>query len=312
MTLPLKLEAALRCPVCRGTLKGVDARPECERCSAEYSPREGEIVRLRPRADAVKSEPSFYDAPDPSRYGRTHMADPFVRQVRSFVNCIPEDGLLLEIGSGAGALQDIQPGYVASDFSFFALERYSRGPRVQADATALPFADESLDGVLTRATLEHVPDPGRALGEIDRCLKPGGSALVYPSWFVRPWASKALHVRPYGELSTGDRLRKVSIPARELKAYRFARILPGRVRRERALRRGARSLPFEYRALEPNLEEFLASDSDAFSSMDPQAASAFFLSRGYRDETRPTPLRRLLYAHEPMVVVKAPPAPSPP
>jgi SAM-dependent methyltransferase len=53
------------------------------------------------------------------------------------------------------------------------------GPRTQliCDAHDLPFADETLDGVVVQAVLEHVLDPPRVLQEIYRVLKPGG--LVY-------------------------------------------------------------------------------------------------------------------------------------
>lgn len=50
-------------------------------------------------------------------------------------------------------------------------------PRVeffQADAAALPFADESFDAVTARHMLYHVPDIPKALGEIRRVLRKGG------------------------------------------------------------------------------------------------------------------------------------------
>jgi SAM-dependent methyltransferase len=43
------------------------------------------------------------------------------------------------------------------------------------DLTALSFADESIDMVLSSDVLEHVPDPYRAHEEIRRVLRPGGS-----------------------------------------------------------------------------------------------------------------------------------------
>lgn len=41
-------------------------------------------------------------------------------------------------------------------------------------AEKLPFADNSLDGVISVAVLEHVKDPFRSAAEISRVLKPGG------------------------------------------------------------------------------------------------------------------------------------------
>lgn len=43
------------------------------------------------------------------------------------------------------------------------------------DAQALPAADESVDSVVSTWTLCTVPDPGQALAEIYRVLRPGGT-----------------------------------------------------------------------------------------------------------------------------------------
>lgn len=153
------------------------------------------------------------------------------------------------------------------------------------------------------AALEHVPDPARAVAEIDRCLRPGGRAFLYPAWFVRPWASRALAQRRYADVSRRERLEKLTILLRDRRPYRFLRVLPGRLRRELGLRQG-RTQELEYRRLSPNLHEYLDSDSDAYTSLDPHAMAVFFLSRGYRDLRRATWTKRVLYAYEPVVVKK--------
>lgn len=58
-------------------------------------------------------------------------------------------------------------------FDIYASERV----QVIADAHQIPFADESVDGVVVQAVLEHVLEPTQVVEEIHRVLKPGG--LVY-------------------------------------------------------------------------------------------------------------------------------------
>ncbi len=46
------------------------------------------------------------------------------------------------------------------------------------DAEALPFDSGSFDGVVNRASLHHFANPGRAIAEMHRVLKPGGRVVV--------------------------------------------------------------------------------------------------------------------------------------
>ncbi len=54
---------------------------------------------------------------------------------------------------------------------------------LRGDATRLPFADGSFDGVITSEVLEHIQDDVAALAEMARVLRPGGVfAATVPSW----------------------------------------------------------------------------------------------------------------------------------
>ena len=58
---------------------------------------------------------------------------------------------------------------------------------VLADAAALPFADDSIDGVFASNLLEHAPDTAGIVGEIERVLTPGGWGYIsWTNWYS-PW-----------------------------------------------------------------------------------------------------------------------------
>jgi SAM-dependent methyltransferase len=49
---------------------------------------------------------------------------------------------------------------------------------VVADVRAIPFRAAACDLVYSMGTIEHVPDPDRAIAEIFRVLRPGGTAII--------------------------------------------------------------------------------------------------------------------------------------
>ena len=55
----------------------------------------------------------------------------------------------------------------------------SKRPHIVGDIQSLSFKDNSIDGIICNAVLEHVPQPHRAVSEIFRVLKPGGEAFIY-------------------------------------------------------------------------------------------------------------------------------------
>jgi SAM-dependent methyltransferase len=73
-----------------------------------------------------------------------------------------------------------------------------------ADATRLPFPDGAFDKVIAAEILEHVPDDGRAMAEIARVLRPGGTvAVTVPAWLPERvcWAlSREYHEVPGGHV----------------------------------------------------------------------------------------------------------------
>jgi ubiquinone/menaquinone biosynthesis C-methylase UbiE len=97
-------------------------------------------------------------------------------------------GAVLEVGAGTGGNLGLYPPGVSRlvlaepDRHMRAVLRSKLGnwPEVEvsvAAAEALPFADGSFDTVVGTLVLCSVRDPGRALAEIHRVLRPGGTFL---------------------------------------------------------------------------------------------------------------------------------------
>lgn len=57
---------------------------------------------------------------------------------------------------------------------------------VAALAYALPFHDQAVDGVICTAVLEHLEEPGLALQECQRVLRPGGVAILSVPFIWHP------------------------------------------------------------------------------------------------------------------------------
>lgn len=93
---------------------------------------------------------------------------------------------ILDVAAGTGAssapLAAVGADVTASDFSQGMIEvgreRHPELEFVQADVTAMPFADNSFDTVTISFGLRNVQDTAAALREMARVTRPGGKIVV--------------------------------------------------------------------------------------------------------------------------------------
>jgi SAM-dependent methyltransferase len=246
----------------------------------------------------------FYNGLDPSRWGR-EKSEESRSTVREWLALVDDvNGPALEIGCGRGAMPDVVVGYIGLDLSLPALAAVeAASPRIAGDAESLPLRANTIEYVFSFAAIEHVPHPERVFEEIARVLRPGGVAVLAPAWHCRPWAAEGLDFRPYGELTFSQRVRKRLIPFRNALLWRAAFEAPRRVIRELQALRG-RPMAFTYKRLQPNLQTYVGTDCDAFTSMDPHAAILFFATRGWEILSHHGRRERMLARAEAVVVRK--------
>jgi arsenite methyltransferase len=134
---------------------------------------------------------------------------------------IPSGGTALDVGSGPGNVtaalaraagpDGLALGVDISEPMLARAVRAEAGPQVgflRADAQRLPLRDETVDAVTSIAMLQLIPNPGVALAEMARVLRPGGRIAVMvptagaagPLWRILPDGGAKF----FGEDELGD------------------------------------------------------------------------------------------------------------
>jgi SAM-dependent methyltransferase len=140
-----------------------------------------------------------------------HEAQAFERKVASMVR---PDMRVLEVGAGSGVgLQKVFPLkgrcalYAGVDLDPRVLGNPNLDKAYVADAAHLPFKEAEFDLVFHKMVAEHLENPGRALAEIARVLKPDGHLLFetpsrfYYAMLIANWTPTWFHrffVRRFG------------------------------------------------------------------------------------------------------------------
>jgi ubiquinone/menaquinone biosynthesis C-methylase UbiE len=153
----------------------------------------------------------FFDNVEAHRY---EVYAPWMREVMEFDGFAGRD--LLEVGCGMGSdlLQFARGGanVTGMDYTPRSIEISRRrfavydvpGRFAVGDAEHLPFPDDAFDVVYSNGVLHHTPDTERAIDEVFRVLRPGGTAkiMLYHRSSLYYWGSIVLkHGILRGELA---------------------------------------------------------------------------------------------------------------
>ena len=197
LQLPALVQPLLCCPKCRGNLEFISSEQyQCNQleCNLLFPVKNGIPILIDDDAsifsidDFLRDHNTYFDLapknpvkqfikqliPDTSRNIKT------VNNYQNFVKLLLTQSnspkVLVLGGSILGKGMKVVLEYpeivlVESDISF--------GPRTDVilDAHSIPFKDDSFDGVIVQAVLEHVVEPQKCVEEIHRVLKKDG--LVY-------------------------------------------------------------------------------------------------------------------------------------
>lgn len=109
--------------------------------------------------------------------------EPYIRSLYKTVfsriaSHIPEGSkVLIEVGSGNAMSKDFLPEMITTDICFHELLDAS------CDSVALPFRSDSIDAIVIKDALHHMPDVEKFIKEARRVLRVNGRLVVFdPYW----------------------------------------------------------------------------------------------------------------------------------
>lgn len=125
---------------------------------------------------------------------KAFLRDIYAEWYSSIAQALPNGpGSVLEIGSGAGFLDQFVPDLITSDTFTCS------GVRLVLDGLRLPFGSGTLRGIAMTNVLHHLPIPRRFFSEALSCVRPGGAIVMVEPW-VTPWSTLVytrLHHEPF-------------------------------------------------------------------------------------------------------------------
>lgn len=243
----------LRCPACKSELWPEGDGLICGQCKRSF-PKVRGVVRF---VDAEKYAGSF--GFQWHRHAQTQLDGPHhtesefdFRQRTGFTPDELRGKLILDVGCGMGRFAEVASRWGArvmgvdlSTAAEVAAQNLSARDGVfffQADAFALPFANESFDFIYSLGVLHHTPDCEKAFKGLVKFLKPGGTIAIwlysgYNKWyrfsdlyrkFTHRLPSKTLHTLCYAAVPmyyVYYGIRKVPLIGRSVSGF-FHHIFP--------------------------------------------------------------------------------------
>jgi SAM-dependent methyltransferase len=189
------IQQRLRCPICRAKLELVDDHFVCTRseCGGRFPVVNGVPILINENASVFSTDDfvlgrdtTFLLQPSRSEKLLRGLLDSlpdinnpigtdrhYAQFADSLLTHTPTPRVLIVGGSILGQGME----RLAADPSFeFVAADVSHGPLTTliCDAHDIPFEDETFDGVIVQAVLEHVVDPHRCVAEIHRVLRRHG------------------------------------------------------------------------------------------------------------------------------------------
>ena len=130
----------------------------------------------------------YFDEIDCLRYSHPHYSYAYLIDLIGFKNYAGKQVLEVGCGIGTDLSQFAKNGAIVTGIDLtesaiaLAKQRFKvmnlEGTLLVGDAENLPFPDNSFDLVYSFGVLHHTPDTQKAVDEIHRVLKPGGTAKV--------------------------------------------------------------------------------------------------------------------------------------
>jgi SAM-dependent methyltransferase len=143
---------------------------------------------------------------------------------------VPPSGLILDVGSGVAPVSPDLQRTVLADVSEEAMKSVNLPVREKfvMSVTDLSFKDETFDCVLCSEVLEHVEDDVKAVSELRRVLKAGGTLVITVPFLKKYWGEDdeyVGHKRRYEPDELEEKLREAGFTI--IKTYK----LSGRIER---------------------------------------------------------------------------------